>query len=151
MAFVTGPALPTTRANRTAACAVRMDMDVRAGEEMSRRALMKTAFAATLAALLPKAVLAEREYGNVGFLGGGDQIDINNANVRAYIKLPGMYPTLAGIIVSNGPYESVDKLYDIPGLTDAQKNVLDKHREKFVALDPAPEYEIDKINNGLYK
>lgn len=150
MAFVSGPALPSARKCRpSSTCAVRMATD--AGSDISRRTLLKTAFAATVAAFLPKNALAEREYGNVGFLGGGDRIDINNANIRAYLKIPGVYPTLASIIVNNGPYEEVDEIFDIPGLTEAQKDVLVKHREKFVALPPAPEYEIDKVNNGLYK
>ncbi|CAN0478056.1 unnamed protein product, partial [Ectocarpus sp. 12 AP-2014] len=34
--------------------------------------------------------LAEVDNPVVPFLGGGDKIDVNNANVRAYIKLPGM-------------------------------------------------------------
>lgn len=36
------------------------------------------------------AALAEVDNPIVPFLGGGDKIDVNNANVRAYIKLPGM-------------------------------------------------------------
>lgn len=152
MAFVNGPALPSARASRCAStCAVRMATDGGATGEISRRALLKTALAASVAAFLPKNVLAEREYGNVGFLGGSEKIDINNANIRAYLKIPGVYPTLASIIVNNGPYDEVDEIFDIPGLTETQKDVLVKHREKFVALPPAPEYEIDKVNNGLYK
>ena len=30
------------------------------------------------------------------YLGGGDKIDLNNANIRAYLKCPGMYPNAAG-------------------------------------------------------
>lgn len=118
---------------------------------VSRRALLAGAVAAVAAAALPKSVLAEREYPNVGFLGGSDVIDINNANVRAYFKLKGFYPNLAGLIVSNGPYESVEELYELPGITDAMKSALDEHKEKLVALEPTPEYEIDKFNNGLYR
>ncbi|CAN0488482.1 unnamed protein product, partial [Ectocarpus sp. 12 AP-2014] len=48
--------------------------------------------AAGAAALLGLAAPALAEVDNpvVPFLGGGDKIDVNNANVRAYIKLPGM-------------------------------------------------------------
>lgn len=55
----------------------------------------------------------------VGYLGGSDKIDVNNANVRVYAKFPGMYPSAAGKIVSHGPYKSVGDLYNIPGLTGA--------------------------------
>lgn len=118
---------------------------------MSRRALMAGVLAAATAASLPQNAFAEREYPNVGFLGGGEQIDINNANVRAYQKLRGFYPTLAGIIVSNGPYKSVDDLYNLPDVTDTMREVLDSNKDKLVALDPAAEYVIDKFNNGLYR
>lgn len=148
MAFVTGPALPATRASRTASvCNVRMSSD----SPVSRRALLAGAVAAAAAAVLPKDALAEREYPNIGFLGGGEQIDINNANVRTYAKFQGFYPGLATLIVSNGPYRSVEELYDLPGITSTQKKTLDKYKMNLVALQPAAEYVIDKINNGMYK
>eukprot|EP00624_Nannochloropsis_granulata_P002991 evm.model.NODE_25201_length_48748_cov_29.326208.4 len=58
-----------------------------------------------------------------------------------------MYPTVAGKIVSHGPYKSVADLYSISGLTEAEKSVMKKYESKFVTLDPAPEYQIDRINN----
>lgn len=100
---------------------------------------------------MPKDALAEREYPNIGFLGGSDIIDVNNANVRSYAKLQGFYPTLAGMIVSNGPYKSVDELFNLKDLTPAQKTALEKYKGNLVALEPSPQYELDKINNGLYK
>lgn len=39
---------------------------------------------------VPSAAMAEVDNPIVPFLGGSDKIDVNNANVRAYIKLPGM-------------------------------------------------------------
>jgi hypothetical protein len=27
------------------------------------------------------------------------QVDVNNANIRVYTRLPGMYPTIAGLLV----------------------------------------------------
>jgi photosystem II PsbU protein len=35
--------------------------------------------------------------------------------------------------------------------TEAEKSVLKKYEDKFLALEPAPEYVIDRINNGLYR
>lgn len=35
--------------------------------------------------------------------------------------------------------------------TDAEKSILKKYESKFVTLEPAPEYVIDRINNGLYR
>lgn len=62
-----------------------------------------------------------------------------------------MYPNAAGKIVSNGPYKTVSDLYNIPGLTSAEKEVIKKYESRFVAEAPAAEYVIDRINNGLYR
>ena len=51
-----------------------------------------------------------RNLAGLTYLGGSQKIDINNANVRVYVKLPGMYPGAAGKIVNNGPYKSVSDL-----------------------------------------
>ncbi|GFH58688.1 hypothetical protein CTEN210_15164 [Chaetoceros tenuissimus] len=105
--------------------------------------------AATLAA--PAAANAVIDYENVGYLGGSNIVDVNNANVRAYLKMPGMYPAVAGKVVSNGPYASVGDLYKIPGLTSREADVLKKYESRFVAKTPSPDYVIDRINNGLYR
>lgn len=65
---------------------------------VSRRDLLKTVAAFGVAAV-PAIANADVEYANLPFLGGGDQIDINNANIRVYTKLQGMYPSIAGMIV----------------------------------------------------
>ncbi|MFB8787857.1 MAG: photosystem II complex extrinsic protein PsbU [Potamolinea sp.] len=51
----------------------------------------------------------------------GKKIDLNNTNVRAFRKYPGMYPTLARKVVDNAPYNSVDDVLDIPGLSASSK------------------------------
>lgn len=94
---------------------------------------------------------ADIDYEGVKYLGGGEKIDLNNANVRAYLKVKGMYPNLAGKVVTNGPFKSVADVYNIPGLTGAEKDVLKANEGRFLALDVRPEYDIDKINNGLYR
>jgi photosystem II PsbU protein len=151
-AFVTAAALPTSRAaSQPSVCNVRMS----AADEtpvISRRAVITAAVSAVAAALIaPVASLANIEYANVGYLGGGDQIDVNNANVRAYLKLPGFYPTLAGMIVKNAPYKSTDEIAKIPGITETMKATLVKYKDNLVALEPAPEYQIDMYSNGLYR
>lgn len=152
MAFVPGPALPSTHVARSSStCHVRMSSEQSNDSTISRRALLASSLAAAAGILLPKAVRAEREYPYVGFLGGGEQIDVNNANVRAYMKLKGFYPSLAGLIAANGPYKSVDDLYNIPGLTGPMKQLIDDNKEKLVVLPATFEYSVDKINNGLYR
>ncbi|KAJ1482227.1 hypothetical protein T484DRAFT_1624513, partial [Baffinella frigidus] len=58
---------------------------------VSRREILAGAVTAAVT-ILPFAASAEIEYAGVPFLGGSDIIDVNNANVRAYTKFPGMYP-----------------------------------------------------------
>ena len=114
-----------------------------------RREFLSAAVAAAAGLAIPGAALAVRDYENVGFLGGSDVVDVNNANVRVYLKMPGMYPTVAGKIASNGPYNSVSEIYNIPGLTSKEKEVIKKYESKFTALKPSADYVIDRINNGL--
>merc|ERR1719461_50091 len=104
-----------------------------------------TAFGASLPAN------ADRDYAGVGLLGGANQVDINNANVRVYLKMPGLYPNVAGKIASNGPYASVGDVYNIPGLSAKEKELLKKYESRFVATPPSADYVIDRINNGLYR
>lgn len=149
MAFVSGAALPTSARQTRATC--RMSAE-EAPPVVSRRAALLAGLGAAVAAVAgAERASATVEYENVGFLGGSDVIDVNNANVRVYAKFPGMYPTLAGLIVTHGPYKSVDELYSIPGLSATQKATLDKYKENLCALKPTPEYELDKYNNGLYR
>ena len=117
-----------------------------------RRAFIGAAATAAATAFLPVvAANAIRDYENIAYLGGSDIVDINNANIRAYIKMPGMYPNAAGKIASNGPYSSVSEIFNIPGLSAKEKEVLKKYESRFVAKTPAADYVIDRINNGLYK
>lgn len=149
MAFVTGAALPLTRPSTSAICASpRMSADP--SSKVTRRAALGAALSAvTATVVLPLAARANIEYSNVGFLGGSDIIDVNNSNVRAYLKLPGVYPTLAGIIVSNGPYKSIDEISKLPGIDERMKQTLAKYKDNLVALEPAPEYELDKVSFPL--
>lgn len=118
--------------------------------ESDRRAFLGAA-AAISAAVIPSAANAVVDYENVAYLGGGSVVDINNANIRAYLRLPGMYPNAAGKIVSHGPYKSVSEVYNIPGLTSGEKEVIKKYESRFTAKEPYAEYVIDRINNGLYR
>ncbi|EED95468.1 predicted protein [Thalassiosira pseudonana CCMP1335] len=118
--------------------------------ESDRRSFLGAA-AAFGAAALPLAANAVVDYENVALLGGSQTVDLNNANVRAYLRMPGMYPAAAGKIVTHGPYKSVADVYNIPGLTNAEKEVIKKYESRFTAKAVAPEYAIDRINNGLYR
>mmetsp|Transcript_351 Transcript_351/g.794 ORF Transcript_351/g.794 Transcript_351/m.794 type:complete len:151 (-) Transcript_351:349-801(-) len=120
--------------------------------EAGRREFFGKAAGAAAAAFLPVAAAnAVVDYENVAYLGGSSKVDINNANVRVYLKMPGMYPAAAGKIVSNGPYNSVSDIFNIPGLSSKEKEVMKKYESRFVALKPSADYVIDRINNGLYR
>lgn len=81
------------------------------------------------------------------------KIDLNNTNVRAFLDLPGMYPTLAGKIVKNAPYDSVDAVLQMPGLSERQTATLRQHLDKFTVTDPSSALVEggDRINNGIYR
>lgn len=82
----------------------------------------------------------------------GEKIDLNNTNVRAFRNYRGMYPTLARIIVENAPYEKVEEVFDIPGLSERQKDILQANVDNFAVTPPTPDLVEgdDRINNGLY-
>jgi hypothetical protein len=69
----------------------------------------------------------------------------------SFLKLSGLYPALAGKIVSNRPYKTVGELYNIPGLLGAEKDLLKKYESRFTVFPPWVDYVIDNINNGLYR
>jgi photosystem II PsbU protein len=66
-----------------------------------------------------------------------------------YLKLPGMYPTIAGKISTHGPYNTVSDLYKIAGLTSKEAEIVKKYESRFVAKEPSADYVIDRVNNGL--
>merc|ERR1711862_378288 len=119
----------------------------------SRREFVASAATAAAAAIFAgvPAANAIRDYENIGYLGGGDKVDINNANVRVYLKFPGMYPKIGGKIASGGPYESVADLYKIKDLSQKELEIIKKYETSFVAKPPSADYVIDRINNGLYR
>jgi len=124
-------------------------------EESGRREFFNQAASqvAAAAAIVATAAPANavRDYENIAYLGGSNTVDINNANVRAYLKMPGMYPGAAGKIVTHGPYSKVSDLYEIDNLTPGEKDVIKKYSDRFVALKPSPDFVIDRVNNGLYR
>jgi photosystem II PsbU protein len=83
----------------------------------------------------------------------GKRIDLNNTNVRAFMQYPGLYPTLATLIVRNAPYENVEDVLNIPGLSDRQKEVLQANLDQFTVTDveAALVEGDDRINNGIYR
>ena len=83
----------------------------------------------------------------------GSKIDVNNTNIASFRKYRGMYPTIAGKVVSNAPYDSVEDVLNIPGLSEVERDRLEKNMDIFTisAPDPALVEGADRFNNGVYK
>lgn len=83
----------------------------------------------------------------------GKKLDLNNTNVRSFREYQGLYPGLAGLIVRNAPYEQVEDVLQIPGLTDAQKDILKANLPNFTvtAVEDALVEGGDRYNNGIYR
>lgn len=82
----------------------------------------------------------------------GKKLDLNNTNVRAFRKYPGLYPTLARKVVDNAPYKSVEDVLNIPGLSEKQKEMLNANLDKFTltSVDDTFTEGGDRYNNGYY-
>ena len=82
----------------------------------------------------------------------GKKIDLNNAHVRFFRQYPGFYPTLASKIIQNAPYEKVEDVLDISGLSDRQKELLQANLDKFTVTDVDATFVEgdDRYNPGVY-
>jgi photosystem II PsbU protein len=82
----------------------------------------------------------------------GKKIDLNNTNVRAFRRYPGMYPNLATKVVDNAPYKSVDDVLNIADLSERQKELLQANLDKFTVtqVDITFTEGGDRYNNGIY-
>ncbi len=80
------------------------------------------------------------------------KLDLNNSDVREFRQLRGFYPNLASKIIQNAPYDSVEDVLDIPGLSDRQMERLQANIDKFVVTDVAASMTAggDRYNPGLY-
>lgn len=83
----------------------------------------------------------------------GSKIDVNNTNIAAFRKYRGLYPTIAGKVVSNAPYDAVEDILEIPGLRQVEKDRIQQNLDVFTisAPDPALVEGADRFNNGVYK
>ena len=108
-------------------------------------------------AILPLSPILADAYRNpvddkLGEVGAKEKIDLNNSPVRVFRQYRGLFPTLAGKIVDNAPYEAVEEVLEIPGLTAPMKATLQANLDNFVVTPPIPEL-VDgdgRINDGYY-
>lgn len=83
----------------------------------------------------------------------GKKIDLNNTNVRAFQKYPGLYPTIAKKVIQNAPYKQVDDVLAIEGLSDHQKELLQANLDNFAVTEAESTFTEgdDRYNNGIYR
>ena len=83
----------------------------------------------------------------------GQKIDLNNANITAFAQYQGLYPTLARLVIKNAPYDSVEDVLDIEGLSDRQKTTLQANFDNFTvtSVETALVSGDDRYNNGVYR
>lgn len=80
------------------------------------------------------------------------RLDLNNSDVRDFRSLRGFYPSLASKIIQNAPYENVEDVLEIPGLSEKQKERLQANLDNFVVTDVADVMNAgdDRYNPGVY-
>ena len=80
------------------------------------------------------------------------KLDLNNSHVRQFRQLRGFYPNLASKIIQNAPYNKVEDVLEIPGLSERQKERLQANLEKFIVTAPDPSMNAgdDRYNPGVY-
>jgi len=83
----------------------------------------------------------------------GKKIDLNNTNIAAFQKYPGLYPTLAKKIIKNAPYKKVEDVLNLAKLSDKQKALLQANLDNFTVTEKSSEFNEgdDRINNGIYR
>lgn len=83
----------------------------------------------------------------------GSKLDLNNANVQAFVKYKGMYPTIAGKILKYAPFEDVEDVLEIPGLSDREIDIIQSNLNSFTVTPPDPAFVegADRYNNGVYR
>lgn len=82
----------------------------------------------------------------------GKKIDLNNSDIRDFRGLRGFYPNLAGKIIKNSPYDNVDEVLNISGLSETQKARLQANLDNFTVTPPSKEFNEgdDRFNPGVY-
>ena len=62
----------------------------------------------------------------------GSKIDLNNSNVLTFKRYRGMYPTLARKVIKNAPFDSVEDVLNIKGLSNRELDILKANLDNFI-------------------
>ncbi|MGY6530669.1 MAG: photosystem II complex extrinsic protein PsbU [Cyanobacterium sp.] len=102
--------------------------------------------------LSPRIVAVEGDMSDVASDIPSDTIDVNNSDIRDFRELRGFYPKLASMIIQNAPYEEVEDVLSIPGLSERQKERLQANIDRFSVTPPS--YILnegdERYNPGVY-
>jgi photosystem II PsbU protein len=101
-----------------------------------------------LAAEVPRRNVADDKLGTEF----GQKIDLNNSDIRDFRDLKGFYPKLASMIIQNAPYEKVEDVLNIPGLSERQKERLQANFDNFTVTPPTSVFleGDERYNVGVY-
>ncbi|MGF1494463.1 MAG: photosystem II complex extrinsic protein PsbU [Microcoleaceae cyanobacterium] len=82
----------------------------------------------------------------------GDKLDLNNSSIREFRRIRGMFPTLARKIIDNAPFDSVEDVLGMPGLTEAQTELLRQNLDKFTVTPVSSVLQEGnfRLNTGTY-
>ncbi|NEO93161.1 MAG: photosystem II complex extrinsic protein PsbU [Moorea sp. SIO3G5] len=82
----------------------------------------------------------------------GSKLDLNNSDVRKFLEYKGFYPTLAKKIIKNAPYDSVEDVLNLEGLSEKQKARLQAHIDDFTVTQTSEVLNAggDRYNRGTY-
>lgn len=82
----------------------------------------------------------------------GEKIDLNNSSIREFRQFPGMFPTIATMIIDQAPFDSVEEVMDMKGLTERQKEILSKYLDEFTVTPVSSILQEGnfRLNTGTY-
>jgi len=82
----------------------------------------------------------------------GQKIDLNNSDIRDFRGLKGFYPKLASLIIQNAPYDQVEDVLSIQGLSETQRERLQANLDRFSATPPETVFNEgdERYNAGVY-
>ncbi|MEL7035476.1 MAG: photosystem II complex extrinsic protein PsbU [Cyanobacteria bacterium J06592_8] len=82
----------------------------------------------------------------------GKKIDLNNSSIREFRQFRGMFPTLATMIIDQAPFDSVEEVLDMKGLTERQKEILSKYMDEFTVTPVTSILQEGnfRLNTGTY-
>lgn len=82
----------------------------------------------------------------------GEKIDLNNSSIREFRQFRGMFPTIAKMIIDQAPFDSVEDVLKMEGLTERQKQILESYLDEFTVTPVSSVLQEGdfRLNTGTY-